>query len=62
MGAAGLSLQVHSAPIWVASMVLVVRLFAWLRLRSGSLFPAIAAHAAFNFVMGTCIFLALWPA
>ena len=40
----------------------VAHLFAWLRKRSESLYPAIAAHAAFNFVMGTCIFLALWPA
>jgi uncharacterized protein len=42
-------------------MVLVARLFAWLRSSTGSIYPAIAAHAAFNLVMGTCIFLALWP-
>lgn len=62
LGASGLMLLPRSAPIWFVLMVLVAHLFAWLRKRSESLYPAIAAHAAFNFVMGTCIFLALWPA
>ncbi len=60
-GAAGLTLLPRSAPIWFVLMVMVGHLFAWLRKRSESLYPAIASHAAFNFAMGTCIFLALWP-
>ncbi len=60
VGAAGVTLLPRSAPIWVVLMVLVARLFAWLRKRSESLYPAIASHAAFNFTMGTCIFSALW--
>lgn len=61
LGALGLVLLPRSAPIWVVLMTLVAYLFAWLRKRSGSIYPAIAAHSAFNFTMGTCIFSALWP-
>ncbi len=61
IGAAGLTLLPHSAPIWFVLMVSVAHLFAWLRKRSESLYPAIAAHSAFNFAMGTSIFLFLWP-
>jgi len=61
VGASGVTLLPRSAPIWFALMVLVAYLFAWLRKRSESLYPAIAAHVAFNFMMGTCIFWALWP-
>jgi uncharacterized protein len=60
-GASGLTLLACSAPIWFLLMALVAYLFAWLRKRGDSLYPAIAAHASFNFMMGTCIFLALWP-
>lgn len=60
-GATGLTLLARSAPIWFMLMVLVAQLFAWLRKRSGSLYPAIASHAAFNLMMSTCIFLGLWP-
>jgi membrane protease YdiL (CAAX protease family) len=35
-------------------------LFAYLRKASGSLLPAIAAHACFNFVMNLTIFEFLW--
>ena len=62
VGALGLTLLPRSAPIWVVLMVLVAYLFAWLRKRSDSIYPAIASHSAFNFTMGTCIFSALWPA
>lgn len=60
-GAGGLMLLPRSAPIWFVLMVLVAHLFAWLRKRSASLYPAIASHATFNFMMSTCIFLGLWP-
>jgi len=61
MGASGLAMQPRSAPIWFGLMVAVAGLFAWLRERSGSLYPAIAAHAAYNLVMSICIFMLLWP-
>ena len=57
----GISLLTHSAPIWFLLMVAVAHLFAHLRKRSASLYPAIVAHAAFNLVMGICIFAWLWP-
>jgi uncharacterized protein len=59
--ATGISLLSHSAPIWFLLMVAVAHLFAHLRKRSASLYPAIIAHAAFNLVMGMCIFIWLWP-
>lgn len=61
VGAAGFTLLPRSAPTWFALMVLSALLFAWLRKRSGSLYPAMAAHVAFNFTMGCCIFVGLWP-
>jgi membrane protease YdiL (CAAX protease family) len=61
VGAAGITLLPNSAPIWFALMVLSALLFAWLRKRSGSLYPAMAAHVAFNFTMGSSIFIGLWP-
>ncbi len=61
LGASGLTLLPRSAPIWFVLMALVAYLFSWLRKRGDSLYPAIASHAAFNCMMGTCIFLALWP-
>lgn len=60
-GAAGLVLLPRSAAIWFALMVALAHLLAWVRKQSGSLYPAIAAHAVFNFTMGTCIFAFLWP-
>ncbi len=61
VGAAGVTLLPRSALLWFVLMFLVAQLFAWLRKHSESLYPAIASHAAFNFAMGTLIFLALWP-
>lgn len=59
--AAGIRLLPLSSALWVALMSGAARLFAWLRHRSGSLFPAMAAHASFNLAMNACIFAALWP-
>ena len=61
VGATGLTLLPRSSALWFVLMVLVARLFAWLRQRSDSLYPAIASHSAFNLTMGTSIFLVLWP-
>lgn len=59
-GAAGLAPRPLSAALWVAAMCAVGWLFAALRRRSGSLLPAIAAHAAFNMTMNGAIFGLLW--
>ncbi len=61
LSAAGIGFLPRSAPVWFALMAAAGYLFAWLRARSRSLYPAIAAHVAFNFTMGTCIFAGLWP-
>jgi uncharacterized protein len=42
--------------IWVLLMFSTAMTFAWLKQRSGSIFPAVAAHAVFNFVMNLAIF------
>ncbi len=60
VAATGLSIHVMSGLIWMSLMFFAALLFAWLRRRYDSLFPAMAAHAAFNFTMNTAIFLALW--
>jgi len=59
--AAGIRLLPLSAALWVGLMFCTALLFASLRHRSGSLFPAMAAHASFNLAMNACIFAALWP-
>lgn len=59
--AAGITLLPHSAALWVLLMSAVAWMFAWLRTRSGSLYPAMAAHAAFNLAMNIFIFSLLWP-
>jgi len=59
--ASGIRLLPLSGALWVALMCCVALLLAWLRHRSGSLFPAMAAHASFNLAMNACIFAALWP-
>jgi len=53
-------LLLPSAPLWVLLMAITAWLFAWLRKSSGSLAPAILAHALFNLTMNVCIFAALW--
>ena len=57
---AGLVLLPRSAALWVLLMFAVAWMFAWLRKRSGSLYPAMAAHAAFNLAMNVFIFSLLW--
>ena len=50
-----------SALSWMTLMFLTAWLFAWLRKCSGSLYPAIVAHMAFNGTMNVLIFHFLWP-
>ena len=50
-----------SAISWMTLMFFTAWLFAWLRKRSGSLYPAIVAHMAFNGTMNLLIFQFLWP-
>lgn len=59
--ALGFRLLPKSAFLWFALMTAVAYLFAWLRKSGASLYLAMASHSAFNFVMGTSIFIALWP-
>jgi uncharacterized protein len=59
-GASGIVFRPLSGAMWATLMFLVALTFATLRKRSGSLFPAIAAHASFNVVMNTVIFAFLW--
>ncbi|WP_332848611.1 CPBP family intramembrane glutamic endopeptidase [Massilia sp. S19_KUP03_FR1] len=58
--ASGWSMRPLSGALWVVAMFLTAGLFAAIRHRSGSLFPAMAAHAAFNAAMNTFIFGLLW--
>jgi uncharacterized protein len=58
--AAGLSFLPLSGAIWATLMFGVAFLFAWLKLRSGSLYTAMASHAAFNLSMNVLIFAYLW--
>lgn len=58
--AAGIVVQPVSGALWVAQMFLLSLMFAWLRRRSDSIVPAIAAHAAFNAAMNHWIFTQLW--
>lgn len=60
LGAAGLSVRPVSGTLWVLLMFSVAWLFAALRKRSGSLYPAMASHAAFNVTMNLAIFAWLW--
>jgi len=60
VGAAGVSVLPLSAALWVAQMYLLSLAFAWLRELSGSVWPAVAAHAAFNAAMNVAIFQFLW--
>ncbi len=61
IGALGFHFLPKSAFLWFCLMTTVAYLFAWLRKGGGSLYLAMISHSAFNFMMGTCIFLALWP-
>jgi membrane protease YdiL (CAAX protease family) len=48
-----------SGLIWVLLMFVTALYFAYLKKKSGSLYPAIVSHAVFNLVMNTCIFFGL---
>lgn len=50
-----------SAALWVLAMMAVALALAALRRVSGSLMPAILAHASFNAAMNAWIFMVLWP-
>jgi len=52
--------NVRTAALWVLLMSGVALLFARIRKRSGSLYPAMAAHAAFNAAMNAVILGCLW--
>ena len=60
LGAAGLGWMPLSGSLWMLLMFGTALLFAGIRKRSGSLYPAMAAHAAFNLTMNVAIFWALW--
>lgn len=60
LSASGWALRPISGPAWMLLMFGTALLFSMLRQRSGSLGPAIFAHAVFNVTMNTFIFVALW--
>jgi uncharacterized protein len=60
ISAAGISMHAVSGAAWVVLMFLTALMFAWLRRRSGSLYPAMLSHAAFNATMNAWIFMMLW--
>lgn len=55
-----LALRPASGAVWMLLMFATAWLFAAIRRRSGSLYPAMAAHAAFNAAMNAFIFGVLW--
>lgn len=55
-----MALHPLSGALWMGLMTGVALLFARLRERSGSLWPAVLAHAAFNLVMNAAIFTFFW--
>lgn len=59
-GMSGLGWMPLSATLWMILMFLTAWTFAGIRRRSGSLYPAMASHAAFNLTMNVLIFEALW--
>lgn len=60
--AACLSLRWTSAPLWLLLMTGLSIGFAWLRKKAGAVWPAVAAHAAFNATMNAFIFTYIWNA
>ncbi|MEO8017233.1 MAG: CPBP family intramembrane glutamic endopeptidase [Pseudomonadota bacterium] len=58
--AAGVSIRPVSGVIWMALMFCTALVFARLRSASGSLLPAMLAHALFNLCMNATIFIFLW--
>lgn len=49
----------HGIPLLIPALLLIGGLLAWLYERSGSLWPAIAMHGAFNAIMTTLLYLYL---
>lgn len=60
ISAAGLSFQPVSGAMWALLMFCTAWIFALLRQRSDSLWPAVLAHSAFNATMNSVIFVYLW--
>lgn len=60
LDATGLTMRPLPGALWFILMFSTALLFATIRRRSGSLYPAMAAHAAFNAVMNAVIFAFLW--
>lgn len=60
LAATGISIRPLSGALWVALMFATALMFAWLRQSSGSLYPAMLSHAAFNAAMNAWIFSMLW--
>lgn len=60
LAASGWAFRPVSGLLWMLLMYCTALVFSSLRQRSGSLGPAIVAHAAFNASMNTFIFAALW--
>jgi membrane protease YdiL (CAAX protease family) len=58
--ATGIGIHAISGGLWVALMFATALMFAGLRHRSGSLYPAMLGHAAFNATMNAWIFSMLW--
>jgi membrane protease YdiL (CAAX protease family) len=58
--AASVSLRWISAPLWFLMMTGLSIGFAWLRKKAGAVWPAVAAHAAFNATMNAFIFTYIW--
>lgn len=50
---------VHGIPLLIPALLLVGLLLGWLYERSGSLWPAVAMHGAFNCIMTTLFYLYL---
>ena len=60
LAAAGWAFRPVSGMLWMLLMFGTALVFSALRQRSGSLGPAIVAHATFNATMNTFIFATLW--
>ena len=48
-----------SGLLWVLLMFVTAMVFAFLKKKSGSIYPAIVSHAVFNLVMNICIFFGM---
>lgn len=55
-----LALKWWSGALWMLLMYAAARLFAYWRQSSGSIFPAVVAHIAFNISMNLSIFGVMW--